>query len=352
MTARTGATLIFGAILLAGCTATDMAAVTTPPPPEVARLAVEPPPTPDPAPDPALVAMYAARRDGERTLPAIDVTAFHRALLRNEVDYPTAEAPGTVVIDTHGPFLYLVEGDGKATRYGIAVGREGFGWTGSGTIARSAKWPRWTPPPEMIERDPHAGEVEGRPAGRGHQSARRAGALHQHGRRTIPATASTAPTRRRSIGWAASSGCFRMLNQDVVDLYDRVAHGGQGRGDVTAAAERREPGEAGDEQEQRRRQRHRRDLDPVEGDAGVGEVRVEFLLGADQADAGGVELELAGVGLDGGGLQHLQHVVVGGRADLQPVEDREGLALVERRRPRGRTPDSTGSPGVRSTGIA
>ena len=66
----------------------------------------------------------------------------------------------------HGPFLYLVEGDGKATRYGIAVGREGFGWTGTGTIVRSAKWPRWTPPPEMIERDPHLEKwKDGQPGG-------------------------------------------------------------------------------------------------------------------------------------------------------------------------------------------
>ena len=224
MTARTGATLIFGAILLAGCTTTDMAAVTTPPPPEVARLAVEPPPTPDPAPDPALVAMYAARRDGERTLPAIDVTAFHRALLRNEVDYPTAEAPGTIVIDTHGPFLYLVEGDGKATRYGIAVGREGVGWTGSGVIARGAKWPRWTPPPEMIERDPHVAKwKDGQPGGVTNPLGARALYINMGGHDSGYRIHGT--NTPKSIGWAASSGCFRMLNQDVVDLYDRVRMG-------------------------------------------------------------------------------------------------------------------------------
>ena len=110
--------------------------------------------------------MYASRADGERMLPAIDVTQFHRELLRNEVDYPSAEAPGTIVIDTKGPFLYLVEGEGRATRYGIAIGREGFGWNGTGTVARSAKWPRWTPPPEMIERDPHLAKWrDGQPGG-------------------------------------------------------------------------------------------------------------------------------------------------------------------------------------------
>ena len=142
------------------------------PPPEPAAVVEAPAATtaavkpPAPPPDPALVAMYASRADGDRTVPAIDVTAFHRELLRNEVDFPTGEAPGTVVIDTKGPFLYFVEPEGKATRYGIAIGREGFGWTGSGTIARAARWPRWTPPPEMIERDPSLAKwAGGQPGG-------------------------------------------------------------------------------------------------------------------------------------------------------------------------------------------
>lgn len=177
-----------------------------------------------PAPDPALVATYAARADGDRILPAVDVTRFHRALLRNEVDYSTAELPGTIVIDTHGPFLYLVEEEGRATRYGIAIGREGFGWTGSGTIARSARWPRWTPPPEMIARDPSLERWrEGMPGGAENPLGARALYIdfdgHDSGYR-IHGT--NAPT---SIGWAASSGCFRMLNQDVIDLYDRVHTG-------------------------------------------------------------------------------------------------------------------------------
>ena len=213
MTARLCASLLFGAAVLAGCVPEGVAPVEVPPPAPSRPPSKAPPVEPvvaKPAPDPALVAMYASRADGERTLPAIDVTQFHRELLRNEVDYPTAEAPGTVVIDTHGPFLYLVEGEGRATRYGIAVGREGFGWTGSGTIARSAQWPRWTPPPEMIERDPQPRQVEGRPARRGHEPARGAGALHLLRRRGFRLSASTAPTRRsRSAGRPprAASGC-------------------------------------------------------------------------------------------------------------------------------------------------
>jgi lipoprotein-anchoring transpeptidase ErfK/SrfK len=153
MTAKTIASLLVASWVLAGCLPTENAPASSAPPPAAkAEAKVEPTEAEvvRPAPDPALVAMYASRKDGEKTVPAIDVTAFHRELLRNEIDYPTAEAPGTVVIDPHGPFLYLVEADGKATRYGIAVGREGFGWSGSGTIARRAKWPTWTPPPPTI----------------------------------------------------------------------------------------------------------------------------------------------------------------------------------------------------------
>ncbi len=223
MNPRSFAALLLAAAILGGCAEMPgPVAVTEPAPtPEAARATVAPVVVEKPAPDPALVAMYASRKDGDKTLPAIDVAAFHRELLRNEVNYPSAEPPGTIVIDTHGPFLYLVEGEGKATRYGIAVGREGFGWTGSGNIARRAKWPTWTPPPEMIARDPHVARwKDGQPGGVTNPLGARAlyinfgdadSGYRIHGTNTP-----------RSIGWAASSGCFRMLNQDVIDLYDRV----------------------------------------------------------------------------------------------------------------------------------
>ena len=225
MAARTFAPLVAGAFLLAGCM--EMAGPVEGP----AEVAVEAPAAAEPpaaikppAPDPQLVATYAARADGERMLPAVDVTAFHRELLRNEVDYVTAESPGTVVIDTHGPFLYLVEGDNKATRYGIAVGREGFGWSGTGTIARRAKWPTWTPPPEMIARDPHVARwKDGQPGGVTNPLGARALYIYFDGRDLGYRIHGT--NTPRSIGWAASSGCFRMLNQDVIDLYDRVHMG-------------------------------------------------------------------------------------------------------------------------------
>ncbi|WP_424934082.1 L,D-transpeptidase [Amaricoccus macauensis] len=169
-------------------------------------------------------AYYASRADGSRTLPAIDIEDYHPALLRNEVEFETTEAPGTVVIDTKGPFLYLVQGEGKAIRYGIAIGRTGFGWTGEGVIARRAQWPRWTPPPEMIKRDPSLAKwAGGQPGGVHNPLGARALYIYFNGRDSgyrIHGTNSP-----RSIGYAASSGCFRMLNQDVIDLYDRVPAG-------------------------------------------------------------------------------------------------------------------------------
>ncbi len=167
---------------------------------------------------------YASRADGARWLPEIDTDAFHPALLRNEVAFETEEAPGTVVIDTKGPFLYLVEGEGRAIRYGIAIGRSGFGWTGEGVIARRAKWPTWTPPPEMIRRDPSLAKWSGgQPGGVTNPLGARALYIYFGGRDSGYRIHGT--NTPKSIGYAASSGCFRMLNQDVIDLYDRVPNG-------------------------------------------------------------------------------------------------------------------------------
>lgn len=229
MNARSCAALVAAAVALGACAGVPQSVAVTEtaaaPAPEAARAAAVPTPVVEkPAPDPALVAMYASRADGARTLPAIDVTAFHRELLRNEVDYPTTEAPGTVVVDPKGPFLYLVEEGGKAMRYGIAVGREGFGWSGSGTIARRAKWPTWTPPPEMIARDPHVARwAGGQPGGVTNPLGARALYINFGGSDSGYRIHGT--NTPKSIGWAASSGCFRMLNQDVIDLYDRVQIG-------------------------------------------------------------------------------------------------------------------------------
>ncbi len=209
------ALLVLGGLLLAAaCNPSDVMVVEQKPPQE------------SPGPEMATVdpIYYAARSDGSRTISAVDTAAFHPALLRNEVAYETAEAPGTIVIDTKGPFLYLVGEEGRATRYGIAIGREGFGWKGEGTIARTAQWPTWTPPPEMIEREPYLEKWRGgMPGGPNNPLGARALYIYFGGRDSGYRIHGT--NQPNSIGWAASSGCFRMLNQDVIDLYDRVGKG-------------------------------------------------------------------------------------------------------------------------------
>ena len=135
-------------------------------------------------------------------------------LRRQIVDYRTNEAPGTVIIDTGNTFLYLVMPGGKAMRYGIGVGREGFTWSGTQTISRKAEWPDWTPPPEMIHRQPYLPRfVAGGPSNPlGARAMYLSGSMYRiHG--------TNAP---ETIGEHVSSGCIRLVNEDVIDLYNRV----------------------------------------------------------------------------------------------------------------------------------
>jgi lipoprotein-anchoring transpeptidase ErfK/SrfK len=150
-------------------------------------------------------------------------------LQRRVVDFRTNEAPGTIVIDTGNTYLYLVLPGGQAIRYGIGVGREGFVWSGVKTIERKAEWPDWTPPPEMIERSPYLPRFtaggEGNPMGA--RAMYLSGSMYRiHG--------TNAPW---TIGSHASSGCIRMVNDDVIDLYNRVKVGTKVV--VLPAAERR-----------------------------------------------------------------------------------------------------------------
>ena len=143
---------------------------------------------------------------------------------RYEVDYRTSEKPGTVVIYTQDRLLYLVMPDGKAIRYGVGVGNEAFGWTGQMDIARKAEWPSWTPPAEMLERWPHlrprAGGMAGGPE---NPLGARALYLHKDGRDTLYRIHGT--NEPESIGQASSSGCIRMRNVDVIDLFNRIKVG-------------------------------------------------------------------------------------------------------------------------------
>jgi lipoprotein-anchoring transpeptidase ErfK/SrfK len=135
-------------------------------------------------------------------------------LRRQVVDYRTNEAPGTIVIDTPNTYLYFVLGNGRAMRYGIGVGREGFTWSGTQTVSKKAEWPDWTPPPEMIERQPYLPRFMA--GGPGNPLGARAmylgGSVYRIHGTNAPST----------IGHRVSSGCIRLTNEDVSDLYSRV----------------------------------------------------------------------------------------------------------------------------------
>ena len=136
---------------------------------------------------------------------------------RQEVDYAGREAPGTIVIDTPQKFLFLVEPGGRAIRYGVGVGRPGFEWSGVELVSRKAEWPDWTPPPEMMLRRPdlptHMDGGPDNPLG--------ARALYL-GSSMFRIHGTNEP---ETIGQNVSSGCIRMMNDDVIDLYDRVRVG-------------------------------------------------------------------------------------------------------------------------------
>ena len=142
------------------------------------------------------------------------VTERPARLKRQIVGYATREAPGTVIIDTPNTYLYYVLGGGQAIRYGIGVGRDGFTWSGTQTITKKAEWPDWTPPPEMIARQPylprHMAGGPGNPLGA--RAMYLGGTVYRiHG--------TNAP---ETIGTHVSSGCLRLVNEDVIDLYSRV----------------------------------------------------------------------------------------------------------------------------------
>src|ERR1700761_6408145 len=133
---------------------------------------------------------------------------------RQTVAYPSREAPGTVIIDTPNTYLYYVLGGGQAIRYGIGVGRDGFTWSGVQTITRKAEWPDWTPPPEMIARQPYLPrQMAGGPGNPlGARAMYLGGTVYRIHGTNAPGT----------IGTHVSSGCIRLTNDDVADLYSRV----------------------------------------------------------------------------------------------------------------------------------
>jgi len=168
--------------------------------------------------------MYAGLPRETFPVPAVDLSKIETHYLRQIVDYPTAEWPGTIVVDTPERFLYLVLEGGRALRYGIGVGRQGFSWSGRANIPFKRPWPKWTPPASMIEREPELAKYrDGMEPGLDNPLGARALYLFQNGRDTLYRIHGTGEVA--SIGKAVSSGCIRLLNQDVIDLYRRVPLG-------------------------------------------------------------------------------------------------------------------------------
>jgi lipoprotein-anchoring transpeptidase ErfK/SrfK len=136
---------------------------------------------------------------------------------RQAVFYRTHEAPGTIIVNTHDRFLYLVQGDNRAIRYGVGVGRDGFQWGGIHKITRKQEWPDWTPPPEMIQRQPYLPRFMA--GGPGNPMGARAMYI---GTTVYRVHGTNAP---ETIGHSVSSGCFRLVNSEIEDLYTRVPVG-------------------------------------------------------------------------------------------------------------------------------
>jgi lipoprotein-anchoring transpeptidase ErfK/SrfK len=197
------------ALALAGC------ATTTPPVP------VAPP---APAVPPDILAMYAAIPDERFPISAADIHLVDPIYWRQEVENITGEKAGVVVVDTPNRFLYWTMGNGRAMRYGVGIGRDGFAWEGRGHIAYGREWPTWTPPSEMIDRQPELEPYRnGMEPSLENPLGPRALYIHQGNRDTLYRVHGSmdAPT----IGKAVSSGCVRLLFQDVIDLYERVTWG-------------------------------------------------------------------------------------------------------------------------------
>lgn len=174
--------------------------------------------------DPRYLSMYGAVEDEGYLIPAVDTTRVDPMYFRQIVTDPTGEAPGTVVIDTANFFAYVVENGGTAMRYGVGLGREGFSWSGTAVMQWKRKWPRWTPPAEMIARQPELEQYrEGQEPGLRNPLGARALYLFQNGEDTLYRLHGT--PEYWTIGSSVSSGCVRFMNQDIIDLYDRVPNG-------------------------------------------------------------------------------------------------------------------------------
>ena len=200
--------LIAAPLLAAGCT-------TTPSRPQTVKPLISD----------EYLAMYGAIEGEAFPVAATDLTRVDPQFLRREVAYPTDQPPGTIVVDTEARYLYLVREGGRALRYGIGVGKAGLEFEGQAVVQYKRQWPRWTPTQAMIAREPErygplAGGME---PGVTNPLGPRALYLFKDGKDTLYRIHGT--TEAWTIGKAVSSGCIRLLNQDIIDLYRRVPNG-------------------------------------------------------------------------------------------------------------------------------
>lgn len=167
---------------------------------------------------------YLATKDANIDIPALPVEEIPQQFRRQSVYFPTDEAPGTIIVNPSQRVLHYVTGKNQAIRYGISVGRAGFEWSGTAIVNELKPWPTWTPPPEMIARDPKLAKwKDGQPGGPTNPLGARAIYLTTNGVDYGYRIHGT--PEWRSIGRNASSGCIRMINQDVIDLYNRLKGG-------------------------------------------------------------------------------------------------------------------------------
>jgi lipoprotein-anchoring transpeptidase ErfK/SrfK len=204
-------------IALAGCSQTT---TTAGPAPEGEKLAT----------NQIFSGNYGAVEDHGYAVPAVPINRVDERFHRQIVDYPTKERPGTIVVNTPSRFLYYVLPGGKAVRYGIGVGKQGFAWEGEAYVAWKQEWPTWHPPKEMAERKPEVAKYVEAGMGPGISNPLGARALYlfnKEGKDTLFRLHGT--PEWSSIGTAASSGCIRLMNQDIIDLYSRVRPGRNAR---------------------------------------------------------------------------------------------------------------------------
>jgi len=171
--------------------------------------------------------IYGPMPDERFPIPAVNLKLVNPKFFRRKVENTTGVAPGNVVVNTKTFYLYLTHEDGSAMRYGVGLGRAGFEWSGNGLIQWKQEWPKWTPPAHMIERQPELEKWSaangGMPPGITNPLGARALYIFQNGKDTLYRVHGS--PEAASIGKAVSSGCVRLLNQDIIDLYTRVPKG-------------------------------------------------------------------------------------------------------------------------------